>query len=45
MSKILNFVISGLHTLEEDFIEGVEESSLAKIPVWKSEMVSMNPFL
>ena len=45
MSKILNYVITGLHELEEDLTIGVEEYSTAKIPLWKEEMVRMNPFI
>ena len=39
-SKILKYVLSGLQTLEEDLVEGIESFMLARVPLWKEDMVS-----
>jgi hypothetical protein len=42
MSKILNYVKSGLQALDEDLVVGIEGRIVGRIPIWKEEMVSLN---
>ena len=41
MSKVLEYVKSGLQVLEDDLIEGVEGNMTTSLPLWNDQLVSI----